>query len=639
MHSTPLKTMRPAFVLLLAAASMLPAVDLVNVRPKLQVFSGQMARASAQFLVPGSRSDIIVRAVDAAGQPLGQVRRNDANGDLEWVLDTSGMPAGETVVALQTVNEGRVTASAPFDLLIADFTPLAAWRLENFGTLSDSGDAADDADPDGDGLSNLEEYALGSDPLTADADEAVRRVLPEATVGTAYRADFPLPLDALPGLKTFAGKLPEGLSLNPATGEISGTPKAPSKDQTSGDVSTIRVTAEGAQKTVALQLKINPLPNAFAGAYAGLLTRGGALGGETGGRLDLTVHASGAYSGKLLVGGETLPFTGALSVAQTETASATGTLVVKSRTAQNAVSVPFTVTASEGLTSAATDGGSVLKAWRNAWQDGRDNPYRGYHTFGLSLSSAHAADASLPQGYGFGAVTIAGKGKATAAGQLADGSKFTSSAPVGPNGEVLLYQSLYATAAKGSLLGWIAVRADAQTFRIQSAVSWSRPQDSRPAAKIYPTGFGPLALETFGGRYAAPAKGQLPMGLAAASGTPPANALFVFDGPGSNAPLAQAANVSLLVASNGQAKVAGDNPQAVQLSLKPATGAFAGRYTLRDVDAGSGQQTARVVACQGLIVRDQDRWIGIGYFLRPAAGVGAPSAVDSGKLLLQGLVP
>lgn len=41
---------------------------------------------------------------------------------------------------------------------------LQTWRLANFGTSANSGNAADSADPDGDGVPNLMEYALGSDP-------------------------------------------------------------------------------------------------------------------------------------------------------------------------------------------------------------------------------------------------------------------------------------------------------------------------------------------------------------------------------------------------------------------------------------------------------------------------------------------
>jgi hypothetical protein len=47
------------------------------------------------------------------------------------------------------------------------FTPLSAqeqWRFEQFGTTSNTGDAADEADPDGDGYCNLVEYGTGMDP-------------------------------------------------------------------------------------------------------------------------------------------------------------------------------------------------------------------------------------------------------------------------------------------------------------------------------------------------------------------------------------------------------------------------------------------------------------------------------------------
>ncbi len=44
-------------------------------------------------------------------------------------------------------------------------TPLQIWRYQNLGTIANSGTAADTADPDGDGLTNLIEFAYGLNPL------------------------------------------------------------------------------------------------------------------------------------------------------------------------------------------------------------------------------------------------------------------------------------------------------------------------------------------------------------------------------------------------------------------------------------------------------------------------------------------
>jgi hypothetical protein len=44
-------------------------------------------------------------------------------------------------------------------------TPLQSWRLTHFGTSTNSGNAADLADPDGDGIPNLLEFALGTNPM------------------------------------------------------------------------------------------------------------------------------------------------------------------------------------------------------------------------------------------------------------------------------------------------------------------------------------------------------------------------------------------------------------------------------------------------------------------------------------------
>jgi hypothetical protein len=48
-------------------------------------------------------------------------------------------------------------------------TSIGAWRAEYFGTAENSGDAADLADPDGDGISNLIEYATSSYPTMPNA--------------------------------------------------------------------------------------------------------------------------------------------------------------------------------------------------------------------------------------------------------------------------------------------------------------------------------------------------------------------------------------------------------------------------------------------------------------------------------------
>jgi hypothetical protein len=50
-----------------------------------------------------------------------------------------------------------------------DLRPIEAWRLRYFGTTLAIGDAANDADPDGDGWPNLGEYFLGRNPLHPDS--------------------------------------------------------------------------------------------------------------------------------------------------------------------------------------------------------------------------------------------------------------------------------------------------------------------------------------------------------------------------------------------------------------------------------------------------------------------------------------
>jgi hypothetical protein len=84
-------------------------------------------------------------------------------------LNASTLTAGEYYAEL-TVNSnalGHATLTVPVRLTVGN-TPVENWRLAHFGTTADSGAAADSADGDHDTRNNLLEYALGTDPLTAE---------------------------------------------------------------------------------------------------------------------------------------------------------------------------------------------------------------------------------------------------------------------------------------------------------------------------------------------------------------------------------------------------------------------------------------------------------------------------------------
>lgn len=65
-------------------------------------------------------------------------------------------------------------------------TPLEHWRKHYWGTIQNLGDAADEADSDGDRLPNIFEYAFGRNPLQVEAVGAVTPLLSSTHAGLSF---------------------------------------------------------------------------------------------------------------------------------------------------------------------------------------------------------------------------------------------------------------------------------------------------------------------------------------------------------------------------------------------------------------------------------------------------------------------
>jgi fibronectin type 3 domain-containing protein/regulation of enolase protein 1 (concanavalin A-like superfamily) len=96
------------------------------------------------------------------------------------VTDTSyidsGLNDGATwyyIVAAQGL-PGTGATSAP--VAATTYTAIENWRFSHFGTTANSGSAADQADPDGDGMTNAQEFAAGTDPNDSSSTLAISQI-------------------------------------------------------------------------------------------------------------------------------------------------------------------------------------------------------------------------------------------------------------------------------------------------------------------------------------------------------------------------------------------------------------------------------------------------------------------------------
>lgn len=108
------------------------------------------ANGSSPIFYQWYRNGAAISGATGASYTLASPALTDDGAQFSCVVANYG---GSTTSAVATL---RVFASA-----------IEVWRFDHFGTNADAGNAADAADPDGDSLANLLEYATGSDPAAS----------------------------------------------------------------------------------------------------------------------------------------------------------------------------------------------------------------------------------------------------------------------------------------------------------------------------------------------------------------------------------------------------------------------------------------------------------------------------------------
>lgn len=123
-------------------------------------------------------------------------------GGATQAVDVAFIPAGAAIgtysasLLLKTSDPLQPAFVAPVSLTIWDgqLTPLQQWRLTYFGTTNATGDAANDADADGDGLKNIFEYAFNTNPTNANASPLTFNIVNDH-LQLAFPRKHPAPAD------------------------------------------------------------------------------------------------------------------------------------------------------------------------------------------------------------------------------------------------------------------------------------------------------------------------------------------------------------------------------------------------------------------------------------------------------------
>jgi uncharacterized repeat protein (TIGR03803 family) len=188
------------------------------------------------------------------------------------------------------------------------------------------------------------------------------------------------------------------------------------------------------------------------GTYDGLVIQTNAPSQASSGFISLVLNKTGSFAANLTVGGVRSSFKGQFDMSGNAT---TNVPRAKLSPLQVTLHLLDVTNGTDQVTGTVSDGvfTSELLADLAVFSSVNPSPFAGRYTF--VLAPADSSDPTVPQGYGYGTLTVTTTGSGHMQGVLGDGTTISETVPISWYGTWPLYDSLYKN--RGSCIGWVTV--------------------------------------------------------------------------------------------------------------------------------------------------------------------------------------
>ncbi len=321
------------------------------------------------------------------------------------------------------------------------------------------------------------------------------------------------------------------------------------------------------------------------GRYTGLVTPTNAPTFAASGPIKLTIGNDGVFAARLRLGSVHVAFKGQFDNSGNATVA-----ITQGPLGPLQVTLHLDLAGADQITGTVAGGSftSQLLATRAAYDRATPCPVSGTYT--TIFEPANEEDTTLPQGFGYGTLTVTTTGIGSMSGFLGDGKSLHASAPLSKQNTWPLYVSLYGN--QGAALGWVTIGTNGL---VGASVEWFRP--AKPASPAYPAGFttnvtlyGNVYTQTVKSVSSFAGNGQLTLG---------------------GADLKSNIVEDVYISPDGDVAFALYNAEHLRTKIDPRTGEFKGSF--------KGPDQNKTVDFKGLVLQiDQ---YGAGYF-KGANGTG-----------------